>query len=1153
MSAEQTLLAGVAGALTAAGSIAKLTDGPRVLLAKLGWDLPAGVDDVGLAGLDLARVGTRLTTWSTVAGDPEASTDDQVAALADLAEAVIDALADLADLQLQAPQDYLDRTQIKDEFLTRLLDLYLIQSAAVASRPMFDVAVLLGWFELRRFEADPSVMQVAHLRHIVHWDRVPTLFTDPSGLLRETYGWGTATFDSAALVTNLGAVLQHVASDVRHRDLPAIPLSRIHGGSPPDGPPQPQLLLPLLGSGGELSGEIGLSVFGLPPTAPAATDGGIGVAPYADATTTVRIALSSTVSLGLSADADLGGGTALVLRPGTDPVLRTGLNLPDTTIGGPGANVHVDLTATTPPGQPRMTLLSATGVLVDATTLALEVTVLVDGSGADAGLQASIKGGRLSLRPEGIPFLDSVLPADGLEVDLDIDIAWSHRGGVRIGGRAELKTTLAVGRDIGPLTIDLIEIALAAGGDGLALRAGIGATVNLGPLHLSMAGMGVRAAIVPGPGALGSADLVLGMTPPDAIGISVDAAVVSGGGFLGIDPDGHTYVGVLELKVGVIAVKAIGILDTRAPGDPGWSLLLLLFAQFGEPVPLGLGFSLTGVGGIVGLNVGVAPDQLRAAMGSNAFDDVLFPADPVADAPRIVSRLRTFFPQTPGALVIGPAVEITWGGEAPLVTARLAILIQFAHALDSAPARFDRLVVLGTVSAIAPPGDLSVPPTIKLVADLLGSYDAQSGLLAIDAQLRDSVIAGVAVGGTVIVRVGLGAVPAFAVSAGGFHPDFTDLPPLLPARIDRVSLTWKAGSSADISLALQGYVALTAGTVQLGALFQLVAKIGSVSLEGMLGFDLLIAEDRSFSAHIVGRVSIKYRGHRLAGIGLDMVLSRSADHVWRVRGTATFSILWWDIDVDFDDSWGAAASLPGTTFGLADAIRTALSDPAHWTPALPRDGESLATLTSSGSGVLAHPLGQLRIAQQVAPLDLALDHLDDAQIAGPTRMSVLTVHVGPDTRQPQPTQDPFTRSRFQHLSDEQKLSARSFESMPSGVVVGSDSFTTSTGIGVGAGHETIRLGPLGVPPPPPPPPMPLPAEWLTWQLSLSAAASSPLRLRSNLRPTTDMSLGVLPQSYAAVLPGTLQVQPLDPAVTRCLPLAEQAAPGLRILESHEVG
>jgi hypothetical protein len=123
-------------------------------------------------------------------------------------------------------------------------------------------------------------------------------------------------------------------------------------------------------------------------------------------------------------------------------------------------------------------------------------------------------------------------------------------------------------------------------------------------------------------------------------------------------------------------------------------------------------------------------------MGSNAFRRRALPADPVAGCAAHHQPAADLLPQTPGALVIGPAVEITWGGEAPLVTARLAILIQFAHALDSAPARFDRLVVLGTVSAIAPPGDLSVPPTIKLVADLLGSYDAQSGLLAIDAQLR---------------------------------------------------------------------------------------------------------------------------------------------------------------------------------------------------------------------------------------------------------------------------------------------------------------------------------------------------------------------------------------------------------------------------------
>ena len=107
MSIERTLLAGIASVLTVAGSIAKITGGPRVLLAKLGWDLPPGVDDIGLAGLDIARVGTRLTRWTTLAADPDTSTADQALALAELAEAVVEVLAELGDLRLQAPQDYL--------------------------------------------------------------------------------------------------------------------------------------------------------------------------------------------------------------------------------------------------------------------------------------------------------------------------------------------------------------------------------------------------------------------------------------------------------------------------------------------------------------------------------------------------------------------------------------------------------------------------------------------------------------------------------------------------------------------------------------------------------------------------------------------------------------------------------------------------------------------------------------------------------------------------------------------------------------------------------------------------------------------------------------------------------------------------------------
>ena len=47
MSVERTLLAGVAGVLTAAGSVGRVPGGPRLLLRSLGWDLPPGVEEVG--------------------------------------------------------------------------------------------------------------------------------------------------------------------------------------------------------------------------------------------------------------------------------------------------------------------------------------------------------------------------------------------------------------------------------------------------------------------------------------------------------------------------------------------------------------------------------------------------------------------------------------------------------------------------------------------------------------------------------------------------------------------------------------------------------------------------------------------------------------------------------------------------------------------------------------------------------------------------------------------------------------------------------------------------------------------------------------------------------------------------------------------------
>ena len=762
MSAERTLLAGIASVLTVAGSIAKISNGPRVLLAKLGWDLPQGIDDIGLAGLDMARVGTRLTTWATRAADPEASSDEQAVALADLAEAVVEVLDDLGDLRLEAPQDYLDRSGIKDDFLTRLFDLYLIQSAAVASRPAFDVAMLLGWFELQRHDADPTTFQVAHLRHVVHWDRVPMLFSDPAGLLREAYGWGTATFATDALVTRLGSVLQHLATEVRRRELPAIPLARLHGGVPPVNQPQVQLFLPLLGSTGPLTGEAGISVFGLPSTAPGATDGGIGLAPYATGSASLRVPLSSTLSVGMSAHADLGSGLALVFRPDSSPVLRTALNEPQAGTGDSGAEVKLDLTLAVPQGTEAMTLLSAGGAKIEATSVALAVNVLVDGEGTDATLRLQVQGGRVTLTPDGLPFLGAGPSTGGLVAEADIDLSWSHRHGIRLDGRAGLQVSRVIGRRIGPVTIDVLGIGLATSDSSVTLTAAVSATVTLGPVLLVVEQIGIRAAITPGSGNLGSADLTIRPTPPSGVGLVIDTPLVVGGGYLFFDPEKAEYGGILQLEVAeTIAVKAIGLLTTRLPGGAkGYSLLILISAEGFAPIQLGFGFTLTGIGGLLGVNRTARVDVLRNGLKQGTLGSILFPQDPIRNA--AADRER-------------PARRVSAGAEPVPVWPDGHHRV--GHADDPDPrARADS----GTARTGA--ADHSGPPAgpaarrahavVRVRMDAIGVIDFNSGEVSLDAILYDSRILAFTLTGEMALRASWGTQPRFVLAIGGFHPRF---------------------------------------------------------------------------------------------------------------------------------------------------------------------------------------------------------------------------------------------------------------------------------------------------------------------------------------------------------------------------------------------
>src|SRR5436190_1724962 len=298
-------------------------------------------------------------------------------------------------------------------------------------------------------------------------------------------------------------------------------------------------------------------------------------------------------------------------------------------------------------------------------------------------------------------------------------------------------------------------------------------------------------------------------------------------------------------------------------GSQGWSLLILLSVQFG--VQLGFGFVLTGLGGMLGVQHAPNIEALQSGLRQGVLDDILFPEDPVADAPRIINRLRVVFPPTPRALTIGPMVELGWGTP-NIVTIRIGLIVQIDNAINSGgrPVSLSRIVLLGQLLVQVPPKGTQVPPVVKLLVAVHGWYDDDEASHGIDARLRDSKSGPLDVTGMLVVRGRFKDDPSFILSVGGFHPKFKDLPPGLPSPIDRIGVGFSIG---PVKLSITSYVAVTSSTFQTGAAVDLSAKLGPAEIKGWLGYDALFQFEPTFHFIVDVRagIAIKISGHRPAG------------------------------------------------------------------------------------------------------------------------------------------------------------------------------------------------------------------------------------------------------------------------------------------------
>lgn len=620
-------------------------------------------------------------------------------------------------------------------------------------------------------------------------------------------------------------------------------------------------------------------------------------------------------------------------------------------------------------------------------------------------------------------------------LEIDLGIQWSRLGGLRLAGAASLELELSQGLDIGGVVqLSGLRVRLELG-ESIELSTVTDASVTLGPVAMSFQelGLGIQIGFPPEGGNLGPAHLSVAVQPPKGLGVSVDASVVRGGGFLYLDPERGEYAGVLELSFPALSLslKAVGIFTTKLPGGAeGYALLLLVYTEF-PAIQLGYGFTLNGVGGVLGIQHGVSISALQDGMRTGSLDNLLFPDDPVGNAPELLSDLRSAFPITPRALTFGPMLQLGWGQG--VITISLGLVLQFDDVIG--PGEGDpslaRIVLLGQLKLVLPPVD-DAPELVRLLVDILGYYDFDEQELGIDARLRDSHLASLPLTGSLVVRARFGDDPTFLMAIGGFHPRFEDLPPGLPAQ-DRLGVQLRYGI---ITVQITCYTAVTSNSFQFGAEASLVASAASFKVEAYLGFDALFVFDPRFHFSFSFRVgaAISWKKWDLASIRVSGTITGPGR--WEVVGSASFSVLFWDVEVDFDVRWGEAPVEALPEAPVLPRIVEELASSDAWSARLP-GGRPLVTLRDPGlDGVVAHPLGRLTGRQTVVPFGVELDRVGRTRPSDGSRFAIDGVRVGSASVPVEPVREHFARSEFLDLDEDEKLTTPSFERFDAGVSFG---------------------------------------------------------------------------------------------------------------------
>lgn len=470
----------------------------------------------------------------------------------------------------------------------------------------------------------------------------------------------------------------------------------------------------------------------------------------------------------------------------------------------------------------------------------------------------------------------------------------------------------------------------------------------------------------------------LPVTPrwPDQIGLRIKAGPITGGGFIQrvereyLQPDGSKlkrveFGGVVQLQILKVGVFAIVILSP----DP-FSLVLVMGVRFPTPIELSFGFTLNGIGGLITLDRGIDLEALRKGMADHVIDRMLFPEDPVSEAPKLLDQVAHVFPPRSGAFVFGPIAELGWGSQAKFVELKIGVVLALPEFM---------FVILGSLRVRVPTKEL---PITDIRADVYVAITDDH--LEMYASVRDSKIGQFKISGDLGLYIGWTKGGIFELALGGYHPEYAQLTGEAPRLKNLQRIKIEMSPVAVLKIQIQAYFALTAGSVQLGVRGDMWADFKVASAHAWLQLDMLFVWSPRFLFKVSIDVGIEIEVLGCSFASVQFKGSLEGTTPYKLQGHVRIDV--WFLPT-FDEDLGPIewGEQPRPLAAKADAlalVAEAMNEDDAWKTELPDHAAELVTLAdvTDVPGRMAHPLAALEVVQSVVPLGVKISHVGESPV-----------------------------------------------------------------------------------------------------------------------------------------------------------------------------